>query len=292
METRTLGDSDLVLSRLGCGAWAIDESGRELAWGEQDDRDSIAGILKALELGVNWIDTAAAFRMGHSEEVVARALVAQWRGERPYLFTKCGLRWDDAGRRPRVLSAASIREECEHSLRRLQTDVIDLYQMHWPLEDNGSSLEEAWSTMASLQKEGKVRYIGMSNVDLAQIERAHAIAAVTSLQSYYSLIHREVEASILPHCQSNLIGAIACSPMASGLLTGDLVERLRTVGWRHDRRPGDVAVAWVLRKFSITAAIVGVRNAHQAEQTVRAAELRLTAEEIAEVEGAMSLAVR
>jgi aryl-alcohol dehydrogenase-like predicted oxidoreductase len=323
METRTLGDSDLVLSRLGCGAWAIGGSGWEFAWGKQDDRDSIAGILKALELGVNWIDTAAVYGMGHSEQIVARALVAQWRGERPYVFTKCGLRWDDAGRTRRELSAESIRQECERSLRRLQTDVIDLYQMHWPPADNGPDLEEAWGAMASLQQEGKVRYIGVSNFDVGQIQRAHAIATVTSLQPPYSLIHREVEASILPHCRRNGIGAIAYSPMASGLLTGamtreraaalppedfrsrrpefhepelsrnlELVERLRTVGWRYDRRPGEVAIAWVLRNPSITGAIVGVRNARQAEQIMRAAELTLTADDVAEVEGVASLAAR
>jgi aryl-alcohol dehydrogenase-like predicted oxidoreductase len=321
METRTLGDSDLVLSRLGCGAWAIGGGGWEFAWGEQRDADSIAGILKALELGVNWIDTAAVYGLGHSEEIVARALAEHWQGNRPYVFTKCGLRWDAAGQTHREFSAQSIREECENSLRRLQTDVIDLYQLHWPPEDNGPGLEEAWTTMASLQKEGKVRYIGVSNFDIGQIERAHAIAPVTSLQPPYSLIHREVESYLLPYCRRHGIGAIAYSPMGSGLLTGAmtreraaalpegdfrsrraefrepalsrnlaLVDRLRAVGDRHGRLPGEVAIAWVLRNPSITGAIVGVRNERQAEEIMPAATLKLTDDEIAEVEGSALLA--
>ena len=316
METRTLGDSDLVLSRLGCGAWAIGGGGWEFAWGAQDDRHSIAGILRALELGVNWIDTAAVYGMGHSEEVVARAL-KEWRGPRPFVFTKCGLRWDNEGRVRRDFSAQSIREECENSLRRLDTSVIDLYQMHWPPADNGPGLEEAWATMASLQKEGKVRWIGVSNFDVAQLRRADAIAPVTSLQPPYSLINRGVEASVLPFCQRHGIGAISYSPMASGLLTGTmtharaqalpagdfrsrsaefhepalsrhlaLVDRLRKVGDRYGRLPGEVAIAWVLRNPAITGAIVGVRSAQQADQIMRAAELTLTDKEVAEVERA------
>jgi aryl-alcohol dehydrogenase-like predicted oxidoreductase len=319
MGNRRLGDSDLALTRLGCGAWAMGGGGWEFAWGEQDDRDSIAGILRALELGVNWIDTAAAYGTGHSEEIVARALGA-WRGQRPYVFTKCVLRWDDNGRIHRDFSAQSIRQECEDSLRRLQTDVIDLYQMHWPPEDNGSGLEEAWSTMAALRQEGKVRWIGVSNFDVGQIQRAQAIAAVTSLQPPYSLIRRDVAASVLPYCLQNGIGAIAYAPMASGLLTGAmtreraaalpagdfrsrraefqepalsrnlaLVDRLRRVGERRGGRlPGEVAIAWVLANPAITGAIVGVRSAQQAEQIMRAAELTLTREEIAEVEGTTS----
>jgi aryl-alcohol dehydrogenase-like predicted oxidoreductase len=322
MDARTLGDSDLVVSRLGCGAWAIGGGGWEFAWGEQDDRSSMTAILRALELGVNWIDTAAAYGMGHSEEVVARAL-AEWTGPRPYVFTKCGLRWDDRGKIRRVFAASSIREECENSLRRLEVDVIDLYQMHWPPEDNGPGLEEAWETMAALQTEGKVRWIGVSNFDEAQIQRADAIAGVTSLQPPYSLVHREVEQTILPYCQRNGIGVIGYAPMASGLLTGAmthrraaalppgdfrsrspefhdpalsahlaLVERLRRVGDRHGRLPGEVAIAWVLRNPAVTGAIVGVRSAAQADQIMHAAELTLSAKEIAEVDGVPSLAAR
>jgi aryl-alcohol dehydrogenase-like predicted oxidoreductase len=322
MDTRTLGDSDLVLSRLGCGASAMGGSGWEFAWGAQDDRHSIAGILRALELGVNWIDTAAVYGLGHSEAVVARAL-KEWRGPRPYVFTKCGLRWDGAGRTRREFSAQSIREECEASLRRLGTNVIDLYQMHWPPEDSGPGLEEAWASMAALQKEGKVRWIGVSNFDHAQIRRADAIAPVTSLQPPYSLIRRGVEVTTLPYCQRHGIGAISYSPMASGLLAGAmtqarvaalppgdfrsrspefhepalsrnlaLVDRLRRVGERHGRLPGEVAIAWVLLNPAITGAIVGVRSAQQADQIMCAADMRLSEKEGVEIEGAMSLAAR
>jgi aryl-alcohol dehydrogenase-like predicted oxidoreductase len=260
--------------------------------------------------------------MGHSEEVVARAL-ALWRGPRPYVFTKCGLRWDERGRIRRVFTASSIREECEASLRRLGVGVLDLYQLHWPPEDNGPDLEEAWSTMAALQAEGKVRWIGVSNFDESQILRADAIAGVTSLQPPYSLVRPEVGQTILPFCQRNGIGAICYAPMASGLLTGSmtraraaalppgdfrsrspefhepslsrylaLVDRLRRVGDRHGRLPGEVAIAWVLRDPAVTGAIVGVRSAQQADQIMRAAELKLNAAEIAEVEGVPALAAR
>jgi aryl-alcohol dehydrogenase-like predicted oxidoreductase len=187
METRKLGNSDLKITSVGFGAWAIGGSGWDFAWGHQDDSDSIAAIHRALELGVNWIDTAAVYGIGHSEEMVADAL-KDWRGPRPYVFTKCVLRWDDQGHITQNHSAASIRRECEDSLRRLQIEVIDLYQMHWPPSDNGPGLEEAWQTMHALQDEGKVRWIGISNFSVEQIKRAEKIAPVTSLQPPYSLI--------------------------------------------------------------------------------------------------------
>jgi aryl-alcohol dehydrogenase-like predicted oxidoreductase len=316
METCNLGNSDLQITPVGYGAWAIGGSGWDFAWGHQDDADSIAAIHRSLELGVNWIDTAAVYGIGHSEEMVAQALKA-WRGPRPYVFTKCALRWDDKGHVTQNHSAASIRRECEDSLRRLQVEVIDLYQMHWPPSDNGSGLEEAWQTMAALQKEGKVRWIGVSNFDVAQIKRAEKIATPTSLQPPYSLIRRQVEKEILPYCKQEGIGVIAYAPMASGLLTGamtreraaalpaddfrskspefreprlskniELVERLRKVGARHGRSPGEVAIAWALSNPAVTGAIVGARNAKQAEGVMRAGELKLTPEEIAEIEGA------
>jgi aryl-alcohol dehydrogenase-like predicted oxidoreductase len=316
METRNLGNSDLQITPVGYGAWAIGGSGWDFAWGHQDDADSIAAIHRSLELGVNWIDTAAVYGIGHSEEMVAQALKA-WRGPRPYVFTKCALRWDDKGHVTQNHSAASIRRECEDSLRRLQVEVIDLYQMHWPPSDNGPGLEEAWQTMAALQKEGKVRWIGVSNFDVAQIKRAEKIATPTSLQPPYSLIRRQVEKEILPYCKQEGIGVIAYAPMASGLLTGamtreraaslpaddfrskspefreprlskniELVERLRKVGARDVRNPGEVAIAWVLSNPAVTGAIVGARNAKQAEGVMRAGELKLTPEEIAEIEGA------
>jgi aryl-alcohol dehydrogenase-like predicted oxidoreductase len=315
METRTLGNSDMQITRVGFGAWAIGGAGWEYSWGHQDDNDSIAAILGALELGVNWIDTAAVYGTGHSEEVVALAL-RQWQGKKPYIFTKCVLRWNNDRKVYQDFSAASIRQECEESLRRLQTDVIDLYQMHWPPSDNGPGLEDAWSTLAAMQKEGKVRWIGVSNFDTQQIRRAQKIAPVTSLQPPYSLIRRKIEA-ILPYCLEQKIGVISYAPMASGLLTGAmtreraanlssedfrsrnpefreprlsanlaLVERLHKIGAKHGAIPGAVAIAWVLRHPAITGAIVGARNAGQVDGVVQAAKLKLTAEEIAEIEGA------
>jgi aryl-alcohol dehydrogenase-like predicted oxidoreductase len=311
MKTKQLGNSDLFITPVGFGAWAIGGSGWEFGWGEQDDKQSVAAIHRALELGVNWIDTAAVYGMGHSEEVVAFAL-RTWPGPRPYVFTKCGLRWDEQGYVHRNLTAASIRRECEDSLRRLNVEVIDLYQIHWPTED----LEKGWSAMAQLQKEGKVRWIGVSNFNVEDMRRAEAIAPITSLQPPYSLVRREVEQEILPYCQSERLGVIVYSPMASGLLTGAmtreraahlpasdwrsrdakfrepelsktlaLVERLREVGERHAYPPGQVAIAWTLRNSAVTGAIVGARNAKQVEGIVGAAELHLTEEEIAEIEG-------
>ena len=311
MKTNKLGNSDLSITPLGFGAWAIGGSGWEFGWGEQDDKASIAAIHRALELGVNWIDTAAVYGMGHSEEVVASALKT-WQGPRPYVFTKCGLRWDEQGYVHRDLIADSIRRECEESLRRLNVSTIDLYQIHWPTED----LEEGLGAMAQLQKEGKIRWIGVSNFNVEEMRRAQAIAAITSLQPPYSLVHREVEQEILPYCRSTRRGVIVYSPMASGLLTGAmtreragslpasdwrsrdvefqepklsknlaLVERLRKVGERRGRPPGQVAIAWALRNPAVTGAIVGARNAKQVEGNVGAAALHLTEEEVAEIEG-------
>ena len=311
MKTKQLGNSDLYITPIGFGAWAIGGSGWEFGWGDQDDKTSVAAIHRALELGVNWIDTAAVYGMGHSEQIVGFALQT-WSGARPYVFTKCGLRWDERGYVHRSLSAASIRRECEDSLRRLSVDVIDLYQIHWPTDD----LEEGWNAMAQLQKEGKVRWIGVSNFGVEELRRAQKIAPITSLQPPYSLVHREVEREILPYCRSNGIGVIVYSPMASGLLTGAmtreraaslpasdwrsrdvefteprlsrnlaLVERLREVGERVQRPAGQVAIAWTLRNPAVTGAIVGARNAKQVEGNVDAATLRLTNKEIAEIEG-------
>src|SRR5258708_15663980 len=271
METRKLGNSDIKITPVGYGAWAIGGSGWEFAWGPQDDADSIAAIHRSLELGVNWIDTAAVYGVGHSEEVVARA-VKDWRGARPYIFTKCVLRWDEKGNVRKEFSAASIRRECEDSLRRLQVNTIDLYQIHWPPEDNGPGLEEAWQTLSALKKEGKVRWIGVSNFDARQIQRADKISPVTPLQPPYSLIRRQIEAETLPYTTKQGIAVIVYSPMASGLLTGamtreraaalppddfrsrspefreprlsknlELVDRLRQVGARHAPTPVEVS---------------------------------------------------
>ena len=310
-KTKRLGNSDLYLTPIGFGAWAIGGSGWEFGWGDQDDKASIAAIHRALELGVNWIDTAAVYGMGHSEEVVASALKT-WSGPRPYVFTKCGLRWDKQGYVHNNLQAKSIRRECEDSLRRLNVDRIDLYQIHWPTSD----LEEGWTEMARLQEEGKVRWIGVSNFDANQLRRAEKIAPVTSLQPPYSLIRREIESNVLPYCYSNDIGVIVYSPMASGLLTGAmtreraaklpdsdwrgrdpefrepklsqnlaLVERLRQVGEKYHRPPGQIAVAWVLQNPAVTAAIVGARNVQQVEKNVGAVDLQLSGADVAEIEG-------
>ena len=318
MQTRKLGNSDMHTTPVGFGAWAIGGVGYDFGWGPQVDTDSIAAIHRALELGVNWIDTAAVYGIGHSEEVVARAL-KEWKGARPYVFTKCTMRWDAKGSVTKVHKADSIRQECEDSLRRLQVEVIDLYQIHWPPEDNGPSLEESWQAMADLQKQGKVRWIGVSNHDVPQLKRLEKIAQVSSLQPPYSILRRKIEAEILPHCEQNNIGVIVYSPMLSGLLTGamtreraenlpaddwrrnnpefrepkltknlELVERLRAVGNRYGRSPGEVAIAWALRLPAVTGAIVGARNAKQAEGVMRAGELKLTPQDLAEIEGTAS----
>jgi len=314
MQTRKLGNSDLHITRVGYGAWAIGGSGWQFAWGSQDDNESIAAIHRALELGVNWIDTAAVYGLGHSEEVVGRALKS-WGGSRPYVFTKCGLRADANGEVQKVLKADSIRGEVEDSLRRLSVELIDFYQIHWPPDPDSPELEEGWSTLADLKREGKVRWIGVSNFDVRQLRRAQAIAPVTSLQPRYSLVHREIEDEILPYCLSEGIGAIVYSPMASGLLTGAmtreraaklpandwrgrnpdftepnlshnlaLVERLRAIANRHNRSIGEVAIAWALRNPAVTGAIVGARNAQQAEGVMRAGDLHLTEDDVNEIE--------
>jgi aryl-alcohol dehydrogenase-like predicted oxidoreductase len=200
MQTRRLGNSDLLITPVGFGAWAIGGAGYDFGWGNQDDADSAAAIHRALEFGVNWIDTAAVYGIGRSEEVVALAL-KEWRGPRPYVFTKCVLRWDKNGSVTKNFSRASIRQECQDSLRRLQVETIDLYQIHWPPDDNGPALEESWQTLADLQQEGKVRWIGVSNFNVQQLERAEKIAPVTSLQPPYSLLRRKVETETLPYCE-------------------------------------------------------------------------------------------
>jgi aryl-alcohol dehydrogenase-like predicted oxidoreductase len=320
MQTRKLGNSDLHITRVGYGAWAIGGSGWQFAWGSQDDNESIAAIHRALELGVNWIDTAAVYGLGHSEEVVGRALNS-WRGSKPYVFTKCGLRGNDKGYVKKVLTANSIRCEVEDSLRRLSVDAIDLYQIHWPPDSGSSELEEGWSTLADLKREGKVRWIGVSNFSVQQLRRAQAIAPVTSLQPRYSLVHREIEDEILPYCLGEGIGIVVYSPMASGLLTGAmtreraaklpaddwrrehpdftepnlshnlaLVERMRAISLRHYRSVGEVAIAWTLRHPAVTGAIVGARNARQAEGVMRAGELHLTDDEVNEIEALVETA--
>jgi len=319
MKTRKLGNSDLYITPVGFGSWAIGGAGWQFGWGQQNDGESVAAIHRALGEGLNWIDTAAAYGLGHSEEVVSRAL-ATWPGAQPYVFTKCGLRGNERGEVRRDLTAASIRQECEDSLRRLKVEAIDLYQIHWPVADT-LELEEGWSTMAQLQREGKARWIGVSNFNVEQLKLAQAIAPITSLQPPYSLVHPEVEQEVLPFCRAQGIGTIVYSPMASGLLTGAmtreriarlpendwrkrhpdfteprlsahlaLVERLRAIGLRLGCTPGEVAVAWTLHNPAVTAAIVGARRPEQVEEMAGAGEIPLTPSDLREIGAVAQLA--
>jgi len=312
LETRTLGNSDLEITVLGYGAWAIGGGGWEFGWGPQDDRDSIGAIHEALDAGVNWIDTAAIYGLGRSEEVVAQAL-SEYQGKKPYVFTKCSMRWDNKGEIYRSLTAASLREEVENSLRRLKIDVIDLYQIHWPNPEE--DIEEGWTTLAQLKEEGKLRFIGVSNFNVFQLKRAQGIAPVTSLQPPYHLLNRGIEAEILPYCLENNIGVIVYSPMASGLLTGamtreritnfpqddwrrnnpeyqeprlgrnlKLVELLAEIGAPYGKTAGEVALAWTLRQSAVTGAIVGLRKPGQTAGTLGAAELTLSGAELQQIE--------
>lgn len=310
MQTKQLGNSDMQLTPIGVGAWAMGGGGWKFAWGPQDDNQSIAAIRAALDAGINWIDTAPVYGFGHSEEVVARALEGV--AGRPYVFTKCGLIWDEGGDIPRSLKRDSLRRGCEDSLRRLRVEVIDLYQVHWPEPDE--DVEEGWSTLVELQQEGKLRYIGVSNFSAAQMERARKIAPITSLQPPYSIVQPDVEESALPYAAEHGIGVIAYAPMRSGLLTGAmtreriasmpsddwrprspffqepmltrnlaLVELLREIGSRHGRTPGEVAIAWTLRHPAVTTTIVGLRSPEQLDGVIGAVEFRLSDEEVGEI---------
>ncbi|MDX2045018.1 MAG: aldo/keto reductase [Acidobacteriota bacterium] len=311
METKQLGNSDLQLTPLGIGAWAMGGAGWAFAWSQQDDNDSIAAIHAALDAGMNWIDTAAVYGLGHSEEVVAKAIAD--RSDKPYVFTKCARVWDENRQIGKRLKADSIRRECEDSLRRLKVDAIDLYQIHWPEPDE--DVEEGWATLAKLKEEGKVRWIGVSNFNAEQLCRAQKIAPITSLQPPYSLIRREVETEVLPFCAVHNVGVIAYSPMGSGLLTGTMTrervenlpeddwrrrgpqfqeplltrnlkiaDKLKEIAERHNRSAGEAALAWALANSVVTGAIVGVRNAEQVNGVIGGMEFRLSEEELAEVE--------
>jgi aryl-alcohol dehydrogenase-like predicted oxidoreductase len=308
---RTLGNSDLQLTPIGFGAWAIGGGNWEFAWGYQDDNDSIEAIHRALELGINWIDTAAIYGLGHSEQVVGRAL-KEYSGTKPYVFTKCSMRWHPDRSIYRSLKSASVREEVEASLRRLLVETIDLYQIHWPNPED--EIEEGWETLARLKEEGKVRWIGVSNFSVAQMERVQKIAPITSLQPPYSMLRRAIEQEQLPFTQTNGIGVINYSPMVSGLLTGAmtaervaafpqddwrrravefneprlsrnlrLVELLRAIGNEHNVSPGVVAVAWTLYHPAVTAAIVGGRSAKQVEGLAPTLHFRLDDDQFARI---------
>jgi aryl-alcohol dehydrogenase-like predicted oxidoreductase len=313
LPTRTLGNSDLNITPIGFGAWAIGGGDWEFGWGEQEDGDSIGAIHRALELGVNWIDTAAVYGLGHSEEVVARAL-AEWSGPQPLVFTKCSMRWKTEERKIyRSLKKDSLREELEGSLRRLKRETIDLYQIHWP--EPVGEIEEGWETLEEFKREGKIRYAGISNFNVKQMERIRPLGEITSLQPPYSLVRTETEKELLPYCEQHNIGVIAYSPMASGLLTGKMTKErveqmpeddfrkksprfqgaalernlklaalLGEIGKPHGRSAGEVAIAWTLRKPAVTAAIVGARNAKQVEGVIGAATFRLNEAEVKRLE--------
>ncbi len=311
-DLKKLGNSDLAITPLGIGAWAMGGAGWKFSWGNQDDADSVAAIRAAVDAGFNWIDTAAIYGLGHSEEVVGEAL--RGLSKKPFVFTKCERTWDEKGQIVPCLKADSIRKECENSLRRLGVDVIDLYQIHWPEPD--ADVEEGWTEMARLKEEGKVRWIGVSNFNVEQMKRAMKIAPITSLQPPYSLLVRKIEPEILPFVKANGIGVICYSPMRAGLLTGkmtreralslpendwrsrdadfqepkltrnlQLVDLLRRIGVAHDKEPGEVALAWALNNPAITAAIVGLRKAEQVHGTSGAMNFRLTVNEMAQLDG-------
>lgn len=306
METRKFGNTDMDITRIGFGAWAIGGGNWAYGWGPQDDNEAIEAIKRAVEVGMNWIDTAAVYGLGHSEELTGKAIRGM--AKKPYIFTKCGLVWDEKRKTGQSLKRDSIRKECEASLRRLDVDVIDLYQVHWPVE---ADIEEAWDTMAKLKEEGKVRYIGVSNYNVSQLKKCQAIAPVSSLQPPYSLISRDYEKEILPYCLEQNIGVIVYSPMGSGLLTGTmtkeridampaddwrrnnpwfqepmlsknlaLAEKLKTIGRKHNRSAGEVAIAWTLTNPAVTAAIVGGRSAAQVDGICRATDFELSKEDI------------
>ncbi len=312
MRTRKLGNSDLHLTTVGLGAWAMGGGGWDWGWGPQDDADSIATIHRAIDLGVNWIDTAPVYGFGRSEAIVGRAL-AGIRDE-VTIATKCGLVWDDQKNASYSrLKAASIRSELEASLKHLNTDYVDLYQIHWPNPDE--DIEEAWGAIADLIREGKIRYAGVSNFRVEQIERLQAIHPVTSLQPPYSMLRRGIERKLLPFCATNNIGVIVYSPLQAGLLTGKFTrerwERLPEDDWRrrapHFQEPSfsanlelaealrpiaervgctraQLAIAWVLNHPAVTSAIVGARRPDQIAETAPGGDVDLSADDVAEVD--------
>jgi aryl-alcohol dehydrogenase-like predicted oxidoreductase len=311
MKTTQLGQTGLEITRVGLGAWAIGGAGWEFGWGHQQDERSIAAIHRALELGVNWIDTAPAYGFGHSEQIVGRAL----RGvaERPFVFTKASLLEGPGGRVVHSLKRDSILREAHESLKRLGVDTIDLYQIHWPIPDQ--DVEQGWSALAELKEQGLVRHIGVSNFDVDQLRRIAQIAPVETVQPQYSLIERDIEREILPFAEREGIGVMVYSPMASGLLTGamtreriagladddwrkrderfrepqlsrnlGLVERATVVADRHDTVPGAIAIAWTLRNPAVDGAIVGFRSPEQVSPLIDAVNLELSAEDITTIE--------
>ncbi len=320
LPTVALGRTDMKITRVGFGAWAIGGGGWAFAWGDQDDSESIAAMRHAVESGVNWIDTAAVYGLGHSEELVGRALEDLPAADRPYVFTKCGLIWDEENRTAvarRVGRPESIRGEIERSLTRLGVERIDLYQVHWPAED-GTPIEEYWQALVDLKREGKARAIGLSNHKVEQLERAEPLGHVDTLQPPFSPIRRDAAAAELPWCDAHGTGVIVYSPMQSGLLTGTfsearvaalsagdwrsrapefqppklqnnlaLADALRPIAARHRVSVGAVAIAWTLSVRGVTGAIVGARSPQQVDGWIAAADLALTEQDLAEIRGAI-----
>ncbi len=314
MQTRKLGGTALELTTVGLGTWAMGGPW-QYGWGPQDDDQAIGAILKALDMGINWIDTAPAYGLGHSEELIGRAL--KQTSHKPLIATKCGILWNEKKEKVTCLKKESIRRECHDSLKRLGIETIDLYQMHWP--DPDEDVEEAWEEMVRLKEAGLVRYIGVSNFDVQQLERVRRIHPVASLQPPYSMLHREVEGELLAYCRDNDIGVVVYSPMQRGLLTGkfnaerlaelpiddhrrrnadfheprftatmELVEKLRPIAERNGRTCAQLAVSWVLRRPEVTAAIVGARNPAQIEETTVAGDWNLGDDDIREIENLLA----
>ncbi len=310
MQTRKLGYTDLNLTTVGLGTWAMGGPW-QFGWGPQDDDEAIAAILAALDAGINWIDTAPVYGLGHSEELVGKAL--KQTGHKPLIATKCGLLWNEKKEKVSCLKRDSIRAECHASLKRLGVEVIDLYQMHWPEPDE--DVEQAWEEMARLADEGKVRYLGVSNFGVGQIERVRNIYPVAGLQPPYSMLHREAEAELLEYCAQLDIGVVAYSPMQRGLLTGKfsqerlaglalddhrrrspdfhepqfsenlkLAEQLKKIAERRGRTVGQLAISWVLRRPEVTAAIVGARRPEQIAETAPASDWKLSRDDVGEIE--------
>jgi aryl-alcohol dehydrogenase-like predicted oxidoreductase len=311
MKTRKLGDSDLHLTVIGLGTWAQGGSDWKFGWGPQDDQQSIAAIHQAIDSGINWIDTAAVYGLGHAEEVLGKAL--QGMSNKPIIATKCARRWDDQRNIIKIQTKESVKQEAENSLKRLQVDVIDLYQVHWPEPDE--QIEEGWEAMTELVKEGKVRYVGVSNYSVSQLERISSIEKPTSLQPPYSMIKQDFEEELLPYCAKHNIGVVCYSPMYKGLLTGkvtrermqhmaasdhrhndpnfnepkltrnlDLVEKLRPIANELGITLAQLSIAWTLRLPTVTSAIVGGRNARQLQETVEAGSVELPADVVDQIQ--------
>lgn len=311
MQTQKLGQTELYITNVGLGTWAIGGTGWQFSWGKQDDRESIATIQQALELGINWIDTAPVYGLGHAEEIVGKAIKGL--SAKPIIATKCGRFGDENGNVYSRIKKESIRSEVEASLKRLQVEVIDLYQIHWPKPEN--DIEEAWETVTELIAAGKIRYAGVSNFNVNQLERLRTIRPVDSLQPPYSILERGIEAELLQYCLKNNIGVIVYSPLQKGLLSGkfskervkklsvddhrredfhfhepllsaafELVEGLKTIAQKYDRSPAQLAIAWVLRRSEVTAAIVGARHPTQIQEPIPAGDWKLADEDITAID--------